>query len=114
TNAKASFYLLGSIHRLRDTDYPLPSVIEQAIAQSQQFYFEIDPRGMDDFHRRVEASSRLPHGVEIKDKVHPQTWTYLKSTARGGNFDWVHLKAWAIAKSTLDYPVHEPLSSEFG
>ena len=113
-NAKAPFYLLGSIHSLHDTDYPLPGVMEQAIAQSQQFYFEIEPNRMDDFHRRLEAGSRLPHGVEIKDKVHPQTWAYLRSTARGGNFDWVHMKAWAIAHFVLDYPIHEHTDTAFG
>src|SRR5256885_6347184 len=89
-NAKAPVYLLGTIHRLHDSDYPLPGVMEQAINESQQFYFEIEPNRMDDFHRKLEASSRLPHGVEIKDKVHAQTWNYLKTTAHGGNFDWVH------------------------
>jgi uncharacterized protein len=114
TNAKASFYLLGTIHALRATDYPLPPVVEQAIQQSQEFYLEIDPNRMDDFHHKVEAESKLPRGVEIKDKVHAKTWNYLRTTARGGNFDWVHMKAWAIALFLLDYPVHERLSSAFG
>jgi uncharacterized protein YbaP (TraB family) len=114
TNAKAPFYLLGSIHALRANDYPLPAVIDQAIQQSQQFYFEIDPDGFDEYHRRVEEAARLPHGVEIKDKVHAKTWDYLRTTARGGNFDWVHYKAWAIAEYVLDYPTHEPFSSAFG
>jgi uncharacterized protein YbaP (TraB family) len=114
TNAKASFFLLGSIHSLHDTDYPLPGVMEQAINQSQQFYFEIEPNRMDDFHRKLEAGSHLPHGVEIKEKVHPQTWAYLRTTAHGGNFEWVHMKAWAIAHYLLDYPIHEQTSSAFG
>ena len=33
TNAKAPFYLLGSIHILRAQDYPLSPVIDQAIQQ---------------------------------------------------------------------------------
>jgi uncharacterized protein YbaP (TraB family) len=114
TNAKASFYLLGSIHSLHDTDYPLPGVMQQAINQSQQFYFEIEPNRMDDFHHKLESGSRLPHGVEIKNKIHPKAWDYLRTTARGGNFDWVHMKAWAIALFMLDYPVHDHLSSAFG
>jgi uncharacterized protein YbaP (TraB family) len=114
TNAKAPVYLLGSIHSLRGADYPLPSVIDQAIQQSQEFYFEFDPDRSDDYHRKVEAAAKLPRGVEIKDKVHAKTWDYLRTTARGGNFDWIHLKAWAIAKFVLDYPVHEPLSAHFG
>jgi uncharacterized protein YbaP (TraB family) len=114
TNAKAPFYLLGSIHRLRDSDYPLPSLIEQAIGQSQVFYFEVDPNRDDEFGRKLDAASKLPRGVEIKDRLHQKTWDYLRTGARGGNFDWVHLRAWAIAMYVLDYPVHERLSSAYG
>ena len=114
TNAKGSFYLLGSIHRLSDTDYPLPSVMEQAISESQQFYFEYDPHRDSDLERKLLAAAKLPRGQEIKDKVHAKTWDYLRTSARGGNFDWVHLKAWAIAMFLLDYPVHERLSSAYG
>lgn len=114
TNTKAPVYLLGSIHSLRDTDYPLAPVIEQAIQQSQEFYFEFDPKRSDEFQRKMDAASKLPRGVEIKDKVHEKTWNYLRTTARGGNFDWVHLKAWAIARTVLDYPMHEALSAAFG
>ena len=113
TNAKAPFYLLGSIHRLRDSDYPLPGVIDQAIAQSNVFYFEIDPRGDADMVRKLESAAKLPHG-EIKDHVHPKTWDYLRNSARGGAFDWVHLKAWGIALYVLDYPVHIRLSGAYG
>src|SRR6266404_1389412 len=114
TNAKASFYLLGSIHRLSDSDYPLPSVMQQAISESQQFYFEYDPHRDNDLERKLLAAAKLPRGQEIKDKVHAKTWDYLRTGARGGNFDWVHLKAWAIAMFLLDYPVHERLSAAYG
>ena len=114
TNAKAPFYLLGSIHRLRDVDYPLPSVIDQAIAQSSVFYFETDPNHDGNMMQRLESAAKLPHGVEIKDRVHQKTWDYLKSTARGGNFDWVHLRAWGVAMFLLDYPVHIRLSGAYG
>ena len=113
-NAKAPFYLLGSIHRLRDTDYPLPSVIDQAIAQSNVFYFETDPNRDGDMVQRLEAAAKLPHGVEIKDRVHQKTWDYLRTGARGGGLDWVHLKAWGIAMFLLDYPVHMRLSGAYG
>lgn len=114
TNAKAPFYLLGSVHRLRDIDYPLPSVIDQAIGQSQLFYFEIDPNRDDEMGRRLEVAAKLPRGAEIKDRIHQKTWDYLRTGARGGNFDWVHLRAWAIAMYLLDYPVHERMSGSFG
>ncbi|HZR79373.1 MAG TPA: TraB/GumN family protein [Chthoniobacterales bacterium] len=114
TNAKSTFYLLGSLHRLRDTDYPLPAVMEQAINQSQQFYFETDPDTDGNMMERLERAAKLPHGGEIKDKVHPKTWEYLRTGAQGGGHDWIHLKAWGIAVFLLDYPVHVRLSGAYG
>jgi uncharacterized protein len=113
TNAQAPFYLLGSIHRLRDVDYPLPSVIDAAIAQSNVFYFETDPNHDGDMMERLEKAAKLPHG-EIKDRIHAKTWDYLRTSARGGNFDWVHLRAWGIAMFMLDYPMHMRLSGAYG
>jgi uncharacterized protein YbaP (TraB family) len=114
TNAKAPFYLLGSIHRLRSGDYPLPTVIEQAVHQSQQFYFEYDPKRDDDFEKKLIAAAKLPHGVTLKEKVHAKTWDYLRRGAQGGGTDWVNLKPWAVAMFLLDYPMQERLSSAFG
>jgi uncharacterized protein len=111
TNAKAPFYILGSIHRLREQDYPLPKLVDQAIAQSQQFYFEYDFNRDDEFERKLVAAAKLPRGVQIKDRVHAKTWDYLRTTARGGGTDWVNLKGWAIAMFVLDYPVQERLSA---
>ena len=113
-NAKAPFYLLGSIHRLRDSDYPLPSTIDAAIAQSNVFYFETDPNHDGDMMQRLENASKLPRGVEIKERVHQKTWDYLRTGARGGSFDWVHLKAWGIAMFLLDYPMHMRVSGAYG
>src|SRR5205823_4221975 len=95
-------------------DYPLPSVIDQAISQSQVFYFETDPNRDSNMMERLAAEAKLPRGVEIKDRVHAKTWDYLRSGARGGNFEWVHLKAWGIALFLLDYPVHVRLSGAYG
>ncbi len=39
---------------------------------------------------------------------------YLRTGARGGSLDWVHLKAWGIALYLLDYPVHVHLSGAYG
>ncbi len=114
TNAKAPVYLLGSIHALRSSDYPLPARVEQAIQQSQRFYFEYDPNQDDEFIRKLTAAAKLPSGVHIKDKVHAKTWDYLSKSARGGGYNWVNLRAWAIARYLLHYPVQEHLKSEYG
>ena len=110
---QGAFYLLGSIHRLRDTDYPLPSVIEQAMNQSQQFYFEFDPNRGDDMARKLEAAAKLPRGVEIKDRSMQKPGITWDRCPRRQS-DWVHLKAWGIALYLLDYPVHVHLSGAYG
>ena len=59
TDAKAPIYLLGSIHSMRKKDYPLPPVVEQAIQESQEFYFEIDPRGDAELGKKLGAAAVL-------------------------------------------------------
>src|SRR5581483_683748 len=43
TNAKAPFYLVGSIHALSKKDYPLPAPYEISLRESKRFLFEFDP-----------------------------------------------------------------------
>ncbi|XOV88453.1 MAG: TraB/GumN family protein [Pseudomonadota bacterium] len=38
----AEVYLLGSLHALRETDYPLPIAIEQALASATEVTFEVN------------------------------------------------------------------------
>lgn len=113
-DAKAPVYLLGSIHSMRKNDYPLPPVIEQAIQESQQFYFEYDPRGDDELAKKLTAAAVLPKGVLIKQKLNPKTWNFLLSISNRKNYAWAGLRAWAIAFFVLDYPVYERTSSAYG
>ena len=114
TNASAPVYLLGSIHSLRKKDYPLPAVIEQAMQESQQFYFEYDPRGDDELDKKLVAAAVLPKGVLLKQKINPRTWNYLLTISNRKNYAWAGLRAWAVAKFLLDYPVYERTSSAYG
>ncbi len=41
-SATAEVYLLGSLHALRETDYPLPIAIEQALIRSSEIIFEVN------------------------------------------------------------------------
>ena len=114
TNASARVYLLGSIHSLRKKDYPLPAVIEQAMQESQQFYFEYDPKGDDELDKKLTAAAVLPKGVLLKQKINPRTWNFLLAISNRKNYAWAGLRAWAVAKFVLDYPVYERTSSAYG
>jgi uncharacterized protein YbaP (TraB family) len=43
-----SIYLLGSIHVLRQSDYPLPAALEQAYREAEVLYMEIDVDDLDE------------------------------------------------------------------
>jgi uncharacterized protein YbaP (TraB family) len=69
TNAPAPFYLLGSVHSLQSSDYFRTPVIEQAIKQSQQVWFEIDPKD-ESFELKLREAAKLPSGQLVTTKIH--------------------------------------------
>ena len=62
-------YFLGSIHDLRETDYPLPQVIESAFTNSQIAVFETDVSKQLDSNSVavLRAKNWLPPGTTLKD-----------------------------------------------
>ena len=78
TNVRAPFYLLGSVHSLQRSDYDTMPVIEQAIRQSQKIVFEVDPKEGVVFATKLRAAARLPRGEQIKGKLSPKTYDYLR------------------------------------
>lgn len=110
TNTKTPFYLLGSIHALRASDYPPPTVIWNAILQSQQYYFEC----MDDtFGRKLGAAAYYPNHGFIRAKVQPETFKHLMKITSSG-YTWQHMKPWAIAMFVLRHPGFGGVYSEYG
>src|SRR5205085_7079175 len=78
TNAKAPFYLVGSIHALSKSDYPLPVPYEIALRNSKRFVFEFDPNRGAEFERRFEAAAKYPSGTDIRSKIDPQLLAWLR------------------------------------
>src|SRR5436190_23286224 len=72
TNAKASFYLVGSIHALSKSDYPLPAPYETALRNSKRFLFEFDPTKHLEFERKFESAGKYPPGQDILSKIDPE------------------------------------------
>jgi uncharacterized protein len=78
TNAKAPFYLVGSIHALSKKDYPLPGPYEIALRDSKRFLFEFDPNRHVEFERKFEAAGKYPPGQDIRSKVQPDLLAWLR------------------------------------
>src|SRR5215510_3646876 len=92
TNAKAPFYLVGSIHALSKKDYPLPKPYEIALKDSTRFVFEFDPTRHAEFQKKFEAAAKYPPGQDIRSKISPELLTWLRKNmftvipeARDGN-----------------------------
>jgi uncharacterized protein YbaP (TraB family) len=114
TNAPAPFYLLGSVHALRPQDYHKTPVIEQAIGQSRQFFFEVDPKEDETFGKKLVEAAKYPHGVQIKGKINPKTYAYLRKITVSGLGMWQRLHPWAIAVLLLHSPGYEQVSMKYG
>jgi uncharacterized protein len=78
TNAKAPFYLVGSIHALSKKDYPLPKPYEIALKDSTRFVFEFDPTRQAEFQKRFEAAAKFPLGQDIRSKISPELLAWLR------------------------------------
>ena len=112
TNAKAPFYLVGSIHALSKKDYPLPTPYDVALNNSTRFLFEFDPTQHVEFQRKFEAAAKYPRRQDIRSKISPELLAWLRKNmftvmtdARGGknervvSFDsQLRYKPWWIAQ----------------
>jgi len=78
TNAKAPFYLVGSIHALNKKDYPLPAPYEIALRDSRRFLFEFDPNRHVEFEKKFEAAGKYPPGQDIRSKIDPGLLGWLR------------------------------------
>src|SRR5215469_1755684 len=78
TNAKAAFYLVGSIHALSKKDYPLPKPYDMALKDSTRFLFEFDPTRHTEFQKKFEAAAKYPPGQDIRSKISPELLAWLR------------------------------------
>src|SRR5512132_3193392 len=112
TNAKAPFYLVGSIHALSKKDYPLPKPYDIALKDSTRFLLEFDPGQHAEFQKKFEAAAKYPPGQDLRSKISPELLAGLRENmftvmpdARGEegerlvNFDsQLRYKPWWIAQ----------------
>lgn len=68
-----SVYLLGSIHALRQSDYPLPSVVQRAYTQADVLVLEVDPAKLRtaSFGRLTRRLGSLPAGKTLGAMLPP-------------------------------------------
>src|SRR5437762_10101233 len=118
TNAKAPFFLVGSIHALSRKDYPLPRPYELALNDAKRLFFEFDPNRGAEFEKKLAAAGKYPPGQDIRLRIDPKLLAWLrenvspvkvdhnrlkKSRPRVANFDsGLGYKPWWIAQHLVD------------
>jgi uncharacterized protein YbaP (TraB family) len=86
TNRASVVYLLGSIHVLRQTDYPLPKIIDDAFVRAEQVVFEVslDEWNSPGTFSYLQSKATFPSGQTIHQNVSAETdqllAAYLKET----------------------------------
>jgi len=74
-----AFYLQGSIHLLKASDYPLAPAIETAYRQSDELVLEVDMAKMLDpaTQQKLLRAALLPEGKSLKDVASPESYRLL-------------------------------------
>jgi uncharacterized protein YbaP (TraB family) len=73
TNAKSPCYLVGTLHALSSTEYPLPAGYQQALHDSKRLVFEMNPESQN-FDKLFSQAEVYPKGDDLRRHVHPKTW----------------------------------------
>lgn len=82
-------YLLGSIHVLRPTDYPLPQAVMQAYADAKSVLMEVNLEqiGLEQVQSEMLASAVLPEGKTLPDALGKERYGRAAELARGLGID---------------------------
>ena len=69
-------YLLGSVHVLKETNYPLAAAIEQAFTNAQIAVFEADIGALNDpsLAMKMMAKGTLPEGETLQQQLSPESY----------------------------------------
>jgi len=80
----STVYLLGSIHLLKESNYPLPAPIESAFSNSQIAVFEADVSEMEqpEAQMKLMTKARLPEGQTLKDQLSAETYVQFQEQVK--------------------------------
>ena len=91
-NARAPFYLVGSVHSLGRNDYPLPTPYELALKDVKRLLFEFNPSRAAEFDKKFTAAGKYPLGQDIRSRIDPKLLAWLRENVSPVNIDHNRLK----------------------
>lgn len=87
THGDNTVYLGGTCHLLRKADYPLPNEFDQAYADSDKLFFEVDPAELQapEFAMRLMSESVYRDGRTLKTVLNKEAYKALAEQGRKSN-----------------------------
>lgn len=81
SKGKNKIYVAGTIHMLRDADFPLPAEFNAAYQKAQKIYFETDLQKAraPEFGQHFAQTMMLPNNNTLKDVLDAETWAALQA-----------------------------------
>jgi uncharacterized protein YbaP (TraB family) len=71
-------YLGGSVHSLRESDYPLPAAYQRAFAACSRIAFEVDERALKESTVALVQNGKYRQGDSLKNHVDARTYAYVR------------------------------------
>lgn len=99
--------LLGSMHLLRASDYPLPASIDRLVASADRIVMEIDIDDLDPAQQQrvILETAVLPQGTRIADVIDADVYRLLEQRAAESGVNLAMLERfepWFLAITLLD------------
>lgn len=81
-------YLFGSVHLLKESDYPLAPEVDAAYADAEELVFELSPADMQSGEAGAQMlrMGSLPAGETLREHVSEDTWKAVQDYVDGGGF----------------------------
>ena len=111
-------YLVGSVHVLPESAYPLPKGLEQAYADAEGLVLETDPAALQEasFQKRMLDAARAPAG--LKSTITPELYKQLQQRTQAAKLPMSlcdPFKAWFCALSLELFSLQtQGISGDFG
>lgn len=99
--------MLGSVHYLREEDYPLPAVIEDIYGRVDALVMEMDLDDLDPttVSTQFMQAAMLPTGTPLRAVLDGDVYAQAESTARGFGLEFAAFDAfepWLVALTFMD------------
>ena len=103
-------WLLGSVHYLRESDHPLPEVIDELYSRAGTLVMEIDLDDLDATRAQTEflSAAMLARGTTLPEVLAPETYALAQTQAAALGIDLSLLERfepWLVAITMLDLGV---------